>query len=508
MGELEQNIWLPPAASTAANEVDPLYYFILWASTAFFAIVLVAIIYFVKKYRKDGVREKLEPQVSHDSKLEFFWTAIPTILIIIVFFWGARGFLRMQIWPVDAMEVQLYANAWKFDFLYSYDDTQFKSDSLVVPVGTPVRVTMTAEESQPIHSFYVPDFRIKKDIMANRYSQTWFESNYEGTYDYYCTEYCGEKHSLMNGHVVVMPKLAEDFVDVNGNEIIDSDEKYTDSNANGKWDVGEYFLDIGNGKWDDAESFEDLNGNGKYDEDETFTDCNRALSICYGDDDWSPSLGNGVWDAAEEFTDCDENRARCDVDKAEEFEDANGNNKYDDGEKYTDSNGNGKWDRDWRKEDGNGEYNLGEPFVDIGDGKWTPAEQYTDSNGNGKWDTGYDYWFKRKIAEHKASNLLAGAALGEKVYGDYNCNTCHSNGMNAGGVGPSFVGLWERKLKEYSSSQDPELEARNYINESIRYPNRYIVPGYPDQMPKTYTEENGFSNEYISGLIEYIKTLK
>ena len=462
MGELEQNIWLPPAASTAANEVDPLYYFIFWASTAFFAIVLVAIIYFVKKYRKDGVREKLEPQVSHDSKLEFFWTAIPTILIIIVFFWGAKGFLRMQIWPVDAMEVQLYANAWKFDFLYSYDDTQFKSDSLVVPVGTPVRVTMTAEESQPIHSFYVPDFRIKKDIMANRYSQTWFESNYEGTYDYYCTEYCGEKHSMMNGHVVVMPKLAEEFDDANGNEIIDSDEKYTDSNDNGKWDEGEYFLDI----------------------------------------------GNGVWDKGEKFTDCDENRARCDVDKAEEFEDANGNMKYDDGEQYTDSNGNGKWDGEWNKEDGNGEYSLGEPFVDKGDGKWTPAEQYTDSNGNGKWDTGYDYWFKRKIAEHKASNLLAGAALGEKVYGDYNCNTCHSNGMNAGGVGPSFVGLWERKLKEYSSSQDPELEARNYINESIRYPNRYIVPGYPDQMPKTYTEENGFSNEYISGLIEYIKTLK
>ena len=492
MGELEQNIWLPPAASTAANEVDPLYYFILWASTAFFAIVLVAIIYFVKKYRKDGVREKLEPQVSHDSKLEFFWTAIPTILIIIVFFWGARGFLRMQIWPVDAMEVQLYANAWKFDFLYSYDDTQFKSDSLVVPVGTPVRVTMTAEESQPIHSFYVPDFRIKKDIMANRYSQTWFESNYEGTYDYYCTEYCGEKHSMMNGHVVVMPKLAEEFDDANGNEIIDSDEKYTDSNDNGKWDEGEYFLDIGNGKWDDAESFKDQNENGKWDDAESFEDLN----------------GNGIWDPAEEFTDCDENRARCDVDKAEEFEDANGNKKYDDGEQYTDSNGNGKWDREWNKEDGNGEYNLGEPFVDIGDSKWSPAEQYTDSNGNGKWDTGYDYWFKRKIAEHKASNLLAGAALGEKVYADYNCNTCHSNGMNAGGVGPSFVGLWERKLKEYSSSQDPELEARNYINESIRYPNRYIVPGYPDQMPKTYTEENGFSKEYISGLIEYIKTLK
>ena len=294
---------------------------------------------------------------------------IYTIILILLFFSCSneqkkqeesiqKEALLKSIVPVDAMNVQLYANAWKFDFLYSYDDTQFKSDSLVVPVGKRVRVTMTAEESQPIHSFYVPEFRIKKDIMANKYSETWFESKYEGTYDYYCDEYCGEKHYMMNGHVVVMPKFAETFID---------------SNNNSKYDMN---------------------------------------------------------------------------------------------------------------------------------------EDFDDRNYNGKWDTGYDYWFERKIAEHKASNLLAGAALGEKVYGDYNCNTWHSIGMNAGGVGPSFVGLWEIKLKEYSSSQDPELEARNYINESIRYPNRYIVPGYPDQMPKTYTEENGFSKEYISGLIEYIKTLK
>ena len=241
-----------------------------------------------------------------------------------------------------------------------------------------------------------------------------------------------KKHSLMNGHVVVMPELAEEFDDANGNQKIDSDEKYTDSNGNGKWDDGEQFVDI---------------GNGLRDEGEVFFDCDQNRDLCEGDDGWSSTMGDG-------------------------------------------------------------EYNLGEPFIDVGDKIWTSAEKYIDSNGNGKWDIGYDYWFKRKIAEHKASNLLAGAALGEKVYKDYNCNTCHSNGMNAGGVGPSFVGLWERKLKEYGSSQDPELDAKNYINESIRYPNRYIVPGYPDQMPKTYTEENGFSNEYISGLIEYIKTLK
>ena len=170
MNELEQSIWLPPAASTLAKEVDPLYYFILWASVAFFGIVLIAIIYFVRKYHNENVQEKLEKQISHSSKLEFFWTAIPTILIIIVFFWGARSFLRMQIWPVDSMQVDVYANAWHFDFEYAYEDTKFKSDSLVVPAGTPVKLMMTAEQSQPIHSLYIPDFRVKQDIMANRYS--------------------------------------------------------------------------------------------------------------------------------------------------------------------------------------------------------------------------------------------------------------------------------------------------------------------------------------------------
>ena len=429
MNELEQNIWLPPAASTLAKEVDPLYYFILWASTAFFAIVLIAIIYFVKKYRNENVREKLEKQVSHNSKLEFFWTAIPTILIIIVFFWGARSFLRMQIWPVDAIPIKVYANAWHFDFKYPYGNTEFKSDSLVVPAGNPVKLMMTAEESQPIHSLFIPDFRVKQDIMANRYSQLWFESEHVGTYDFYCTEYCGEKHSNMNGHVVVMPPEAEKYTDKNENNKYDYDEVFTDSNGNGKWDEGEDFIDI---------------GNGAYNEGEPYLDCGT-----------------------------DNNCEVVDTDKTQ----------------------------------GNGKRDKGESFTDIGDQTWTKAEAYIDANNNNKWDTGYDYWFKRKIAENERINDLAGAALGEKKYSELNCYTCHSNGTNSEDTGPSFVGLWEKTLAKYSGEKAEE-DAVEYIRNSIRNPSDVIAPGYTDQMPKNYTSAKGVSNDHIDGIIEYIKTLK
>ena len=441
MNDLEQSIWLPPAASNLAKEVDPLYYFILWASTAFFAIVLITIIYFVKKYRSDEVRTKLEKQVSHNSKLEIFWTAIPTILIIIVFFWGARSFLRMQIWPVDAMQIDVYANAWHFDFMYPYEDTKFKSDSLVVPEGVPVKLMMTGELSQPIHSLYIPDFRVKRDIMANRYSQLWFESENVGTYDFYCTEYCGDKHSQMNGHVVVMPQKAEKWNDANQNEKYDKDEIFTDTNENGKWDQGESFIDIGNGVYDEGEPFVDVE-NGKYDKDEVFTDTN----------------GNNEWDQEEDYVDVK----------------------------------NGKWDK-------------GEKFTDIGDGVWTAKEEYEDKNGNGQWDTGYDYWFARKVAEnYRVINDLEGVALGEDRYTRFNCHTCHSNGVNQGGVGPSFKALFGSTV--YYEGGDKGIVAdEDYITESIRYPAIKIKKGYPDQMPKSYEE---ISQREIDGIIEYIKTLK
>jgi cytochrome c oxidase subunit 2 len=111
----------------------------------------------------------------------------------------------MQIYPNDAKEIMVEASQYQFKFQYRYKDRMFGVvDSLVVPQGKPIRLIMSGTKNAFIHSFYVPNFRIKQDVMPNRYSQVWFQSDDIGTYDYYCTEYCGSGHSSMNGYVVVM----------------------------------------------------------------------------------------------------------------------------------------------------------------------------------------------------------------------------------------------------------------------------------------------------------------
>ena len=212
MNRIEHSTWLPSPASNFHAEVDPLFYFILWASTAIFAIVVFAIILFCIKYRNENVRDSIEPQISHNSKLEFFWTLIPTILIVIVFFWGARSFLKMRIWPVDSMEINVRAKNYQFSFNYPFENKMFSvKDTLVVPIGEPVKLIMSAEKTSFIHSLFIPDFRVKQDITPNRYSQMWFIAESEGIYDYYCTEYCGAGHSNMNGKVIVMNRYEYDL---------------------------------------------------------------------------------------------------------------------------------------------------------------------------------------------------------------------------------------------------------------------------------------------------------
>ena len=414
---------MPPANSTMAGEIDSLYYFILWCSTVIFGIVVFFIIYFCIKYRNESVRDKLEEQVSHNSKIEIFWTTIPTILICIVFFWGAKDFIKMQVPPNDSEEILVTASNWQFEFNYRYKGGMFSvSDSLVIPQGKPVKLLMGATKNSFIHSFYIPNFRVKQDVMPNRYSQVWFQSNDVGTYDYYCTEYCGVGHSGMNGHVIVMPEFSEPFTDL-------PDEEYN---------KGEVFDDLKNDKWDEGERFEDLNGNKEYDEGEKYVD------------------GNGRWDAEEPF------------------EDLNGNKEYDEGEKFIDLNDNQIWDAAEKFEDtmGNGKYDEGEAFEDL--------------NANGKWDTGYDYWMKRQIAKNEALDLLTGVERGEWLYNSVQgkCVTCHSNGENVITTGPSFKGLFGTTVTHTDGST--AVVDEDYIERSIRYPREKIVENYGNEMPLDY----------------------
>ncbi len=195
---------LPPAASTYADGVDALFHFINITSFILLLGITVAIIYFAVKYRRKS-QEDTTPLITHNTKLEITWTVIPLFLILIVFGWGFKDYVTMRTAPPDAMEINVEAFSFGWIFTTTIDGQQVDMGSdLYVPVDTPVRLIMTSREGDVLHSFFVPAFRLKQDLIPNRYTYAWFQATREGTYTYFCTEYCGSGHSAMIGDVHVM----------------------------------------------------------------------------------------------------------------------------------------------------------------------------------------------------------------------------------------------------------------------------------------------------------------
>jgi cytochrome c oxidase subunit 2 len=195
-------IYLPPPSSTIAGEVDSLFYFIFYASMILFALVMAATVYFIVRYRRRGKAE-LTSGLAHNPRLEILWTVIPTILVFIVFIWGFKTYLKMNVVPHDALEIKGTGQKWFWTF--DYPNGANTVNDLVVPVGKPIKMLLSSQDV--IHSFFVPDFRVKMDVLPNRYTLTWFEAINTGEYQIYCTEYCGKGHSEMLGKVIVKSEL-------------------------------------------------------------------------------------------------------------------------------------------------------------------------------------------------------------------------------------------------------------------------------------------------------------
>jgi len=193
---------LPPPGSTFAQEVDPLFNFLTIASIIFFLLVLSGVIVFSVKYRRRKSKAAGETTggPSHNTLLELSWMIIPLILVIIVFFWGFKGFLTMSIVPKDAIEIKVTAQKWFWSF--DYPEGLSTVNEIVVPVGQPVKLIMSSKDV--IHSFFVPAFRMKRDVLPNRYTIAWFEATQLGEFELFCAEYCGTKHSEMVGKVKVV----------------------------------------------------------------------------------------------------------------------------------------------------------------------------------------------------------------------------------------------------------------------------------------------------------------
>ena len=198
-------VWLPPQSSTTAHEIDGLFYFILYSSVVLTLLVLAAMIYFVVKYRRTSHVDR--PQEVHESKwLEISWIVIPTLLVMVVFFWGFRAYVSTAVPPANAYEIDVIAKKWNWTFQYPNGVEVQGQEGLVVPVNTPIKLRMTSIDV--LHSFFVPEFRIKHDVIPGRYSYVWFQAPEEGVYQVVCTEYCGTAHSDMGARIRVVSQQA------------------------------------------------------------------------------------------------------------------------------------------------------------------------------------------------------------------------------------------------------------------------------------------------------------
>lgn len=195
---------LPPAKSTLAGETDALFHFINVTSLTLLAGITLSIIFFAWKYRRKSEND-VTPVISHNNKLEITWSVIPLILVIVVFGWGFADYTSYVTSPDDAYEIRVVGKSWLWEF--HYENGHVSSNELHVPAERPVKLVMSSDDV--IHSFYIPDFRVKKDVLPNRYTHVWFEAFEPGESVVFCTEYCGTAHSQMIATTIV--HSPEDF---------------------------------------------------------------------------------------------------------------------------------------------------------------------------------------------------------------------------------------------------------------------------------------------------------
>ncbi|MEE9553230.1 MAG: cytochrome c oxidase subunit II [candidate division Zixibacteria bacterium] len=194
-------LFLPPGSSTIAGDVDAVFNLILYVGIFFFVLVVGLAAFFVFRYRRTET-PGLTSGKDHNLKLEILWTVIPSIIVVIFFVVGFRTFLKMNIIPKDAMEIKVTAQRWMWAF--DYPEGANSINELVVPVNKPIKALLSSTDV--IHSFFVPEFRIKMDVLPNRYTMTWFEATRVGEYDLLCAEYCGKGHSEMVAKVKVVDR--------------------------------------------------------------------------------------------------------------------------------------------------------------------------------------------------------------------------------------------------------------------------------------------------------------
>lgn len=190
----------PDQASSFAPSVDALYGFLLIV-TAFFTIsIFVAIVFLALYYRRSAVRDRKRRPGAKLWILEVTWIVIPLALTMMMFVWGAAAYFEQRVMPENAIEISVVGKQWMWKIQHSQGRSEI--NELHVPLGQPVVLRMISEDV--IHSFFLPAFRVKMDVLPERYTSLWFQATKPGTYHLFCAEYCGTEHADMSGHVIVL----------------------------------------------------------------------------------------------------------------------------------------------------------------------------------------------------------------------------------------------------------------------------------------------------------------
>ena len=190
--------FMPEQASAGAGDVDNLTFFLFGMGTFFTVLIAAMVIFFAIRYRRKS-DNLVGSNFENSAFLEITWTVIPLLIALFSFAWGVKVFFRLYRPPADAVEYQVTGKQWMWKI--QHPTGQREINELHLPLGRPARLVMTSEDV--IHSFYVPAFRAKADVLPGRQSSLWFTPTKTGRFHIFCAEFCGTEHSGMIGTVVV-----------------------------------------------------------------------------------------------------------------------------------------------------------------------------------------------------------------------------------------------------------------------------------------------------------------
>lgn len=191
------------SASTIAGRIDLIFLTLMAISSLFIIGISGLVIFFAVKYRRGTNANRLGAPTAN-TKMEIGWMVMLLVIGLPMFGWAAFTYFIDNTAPADALEIHVIAKQWMWKM--QHPDGQREIDELHVPLGQPVKLLMISQDV--IHSFWVPDFRLKQDVLPGRYTSLWFEATQEGVFPLRCAEYCGTKHSGMIGRVIVMKPAA------------------------------------------------------------------------------------------------------------------------------------------------------------------------------------------------------------------------------------------------------------------------------------------------------------